>query len=597
MITAHLGTDQLDLSDDFSIEIVQVSQLFNFDKLKGSYIASISFPPTERNQNRFNHPNRFELRRNGAKIYEDVVLRSDGFLLIRGTLELTDQFSGNIYGEVGVIAASQQEKFITDADLPTAQTFNNKTSFDPATDDYCAPFIQNPDFFKDIGPTKVSHMYYDRNEPTIEETLFQFYHRMLAASVNYRSGGTVLLTTDSLLMALKEVDECHSNLRINVVTPMLYLFPAIEQILKTLHFFFDSSDISTDNDLMHLCIYNNKSIVDYLFETVETQEEIDDPYMNVIQPQILVEYCNQQLSTFNYSDLLPRISLKEFLVSIQNLLNIAFVFYSNKKYKIVDREYVLFGHAIDDDVYFTETWKLKGKKSSIIKFITEHDSNDFYFSSFYQDLSERESDFGADVANWEALLAITTPTLGELRRVIANHSIYEYNTGTVTTQNGDEIQVVQWFFISLDFQPLKYNQVDGATETLEVKTTASTVAYSNSGNVKQIGRCNLRKDTEAGFSLRLVFDESNVGKNNTSNYMLNWRYDNNLLETRWKNTAKWLANREAVEGYFRFPINVYANYDINTKHRTRAGEFIIDRMVTKFSHAGIGETKIEGWKK
>jgi hypothetical protein len=273
-----------------------------------------------------------------------------------------------------------------------------------------------------------------------------------------------------------------------------------------------------------------------------------------------------------------------------------FLFTSNNRYKIIDREGVIIGTAVDIDGYFTGEWLLKGKKSSIVKFTMIHDDNDAIFSTYYQDLSERTSDFGDDVADYAILQALVSPAIGELRRVLSKHMVYEYNNWTITDKSGTERNALMWKMVSLDFQPVKYNQGNGATDTFEINTTASTVPLSGTGMVRQLGRCNLRKDTEAGFALRLIFEQSNIGKNKSTNYMLNWRYEKNLIDTRWKNTARWLANREGVEGYFRFPVNIFANFGINKKHRTRHGEFIIDRMVTRFSHAGIGETKIEGWK-
>jgi hypothetical protein len=598
MITAHLGTDQLDLTDDFSIEIVQVSQLFGFDKLRGPYIASISFDHTERNQNRFNHPNRFELRRGtGAKIYEGLVLRSSGFLLMRGTLELTDQFSGNVYGEIGAIGASQQNKLITDADLPVDQTFNNKTSFDPATDDYCAPELMNVDFFKDIGVTATYKLETD-NKIEFEESVMQHYHRTAGYAINVRTGGIVYIPTANLLTDPDSLGEGAYTEKTSVVTPMLYLFPTIEKILKSLKFFLDNSDISDDAELKRLCIYNNFNIVNYAPTTEQVEEfggttSLDgQPYVNTWW----ISYYEQTLAAFNYTSLLPRITLSELLISVQNMLNIVFLFTLEHKYKIIDREDVIKGDAVDDNDYFTGSWILKGKKSSIIKFTMIHDSNDSIFSTYYQDLTERAGDFGEDVADYATLQALVNPAIGELRRVISKHMVYEFNNWTITDESGTEKNVLKWQMVSLDFQPFRYNEVAGATDTLEINTTASTVPLSGTGMVRQMGMCNLRKDTAAGFSLRLIFDQNNLGKNNSANYMLNWRYNKNLIDKRWKNTAKWLANREAVEGYFRFPVNIFANFDLNKKHRTRQGEFIIDRMVTRFTHAGIGETKIEGWK-
>jgi hypothetical protein len=596
MITAHIATDFLDLPVDFTFELTKVSQLFSFDKLRGDYVPSIAFPDTEHNRNILNHPNRFELKRNGLKEYSGFELRLNGYLLLAGTLVIDDQFSGYVRGAIGNLGASQEDKLITDADLPTNQTFNNKTSFNPADDDYCAPLLQNPDFFKDIGTVKQFKYHADKDEPTFEEGLLQHYHRMFSYSINGRTNNIVSIPSDNLSMDGNNVADFPAQ-KTNVVTPMLYLFPLIERILKTLKFFKSTSEIDANTELMRLVIYNNYNIVNLgTVNELLTGEggniSLDSENYNNTW---WITYCTQSLLTFDYARLLPRITLKELLLSVQNLLNIVFIFDGNR-YRIKDREGVITGPCTDVNNYFIDKWILKKKSSSILKFTTTHDSNDYYFATYYQDLTERQGDFGNDVATYADLEAIVNPPVGQLRRVLDQQRIYEFSEVPFVTESGEELNTLRWHFVSVDFQPVKYNPGNTAGDTLEINTTASTVPFSATGQVRQHGKLSLRKNTESGFALRLIFDQANVGKNNSTNYYLNWSYDNNLIATRWVRTAAWLANREAIEGYFRFPVNIYANLDINKKWRTRHGEFIVDRMVTRFSHSGIGETKIEGVK-
>lgn len=593
MITAHRGIQELDLPEDLSIEVVQVSQLFNFDKLRGDYIHSFATKDTPNNRNILNQPDRFEFRRHGAKVFDNFVVRAHGYNFINGIYELTDGFTGNVYGDVGKIASSQVDKKITDFTLKANQTFINKENYDPATDDYCAPLIQNPDFFKDIGFVGNFHVPpYNIND--IDESVLQYYHRKISHAVNFRSGGEVLITTDSLNARPGDFSGGYNG-NINVVTPMLYAFTTVRALLKQLHYFENENQI-IDTDFIRLCIYNNLNINDIsaIFKDGSTSSDSSFDNTTIYNLREIDRYT-QTLRTFNYTELLPNITLKDLVLGLQNLINIAFVFDKNK-YIIIDRERLFIDTAFDVDKYFTGKWYLKGKANATLKFNMQHDSNDFYFSSYYQDLSQRTSDFGIDVATHNDLLNIYNPRIGELRRVINEQRIYEYGEITTMDRNGDEHIQIGWRFVSLDFQEGKYNSEDGIASELLITTPASTVPFSGTGQVRQAGRFSMRKDTEAGFSLRLLFDEANVGKNNTSNYMLNWRYDNNLLNTRWKNTARYLANREAIEGEFLFPISVYATLNINRKWRTRHGEFFVEKMITKFTHAGIGITKIEGFK-
>lgn len=611
MITAHIGTDYLDLSSDFSFEHSVVSQLWNFEKLRGEYVPSISFPNSEHNCNILNHPNRFELRRNGNKVFEGFELRVDGYLIVRGTLVITDKFSGYVRGEVGNLSSAQEEKVISDWEDITQNFFQNKASYSPATDDYCAPTMVNDTFFADIGTTK-DYVDPDGDDTLIQESILQHYHRMVGYvttgvqqfSVNGRGTDGLILEPAGLMPFSKPGFWYYTNYTQPVI-PMLYLFPTIERLLKKMGFFMQSNSVA-NTDLLRLAIYNNYSIVRYtvnMSKSIERYNQWDNTVIDVSG----VRSMNQSLGPFGYRELLPKITLKELLISTQNLLNIAFVF-SKSKYRIVDREAILINPSVSIDQYLTGVWSMKGRTETIVKFNMLMDEGDLEVSGYYQDLTERAADFIEDVNTLAELAAVYNPPMGSLCRVIRNKKIYEYGAGTAVDNNGTEYTTVGWKFASIDYQPFLYNNIADAETNLEIKTTASTVTHGElAGVVKQAGRSNIRKGTEAGFSLRLVFDNNNLGLNFTSNYYLNWKYNNNLLQKRWAQTARWLASREPVEASFEFPVNIYSSMveqlaesdmkDLNsTKYSTRHGEFVIDKMTTRFTHSGIGPSKITGWK-
>ena len=611
MITAHIGTDYLDLSSDFSFEHSVVSQLWNFEKLRGEYVPNISFPETEHNRTMLNHPNRFELRRNGNKVFEGFELRVDGYLIVRGTLVITDAFSGYVRGEVGNLSAAQEEKVISNWEDLSQNFFQNKASYNPVTDDYCAPTMVNDTFFADIGTTEPYVLPWD-NKTNFEESILQHYHRMIGYaegceefSVNGRDTSGLILEPSGLMnFKVKKGEYLYDNYTQPVV-PMLYLFRTIERLLKKSGFFQQSNSVA-NTDLLRLAIYNNYSIVRY---TVNMSKSIDryNQWDNTVIDVSGVRSMNQSLGPFGFRELLPKITLKELLVSTQNLLNIAFVF-SKSKYRIVDREAILTNQSVSIDKYMTGLWSMKSKTETIVKFTMLMDEGDLEVSGYYQDLTERAADFIEDVATFNELAAVYNPPMGSLCRVIKNKKIYEYGAGTAVDDHGTEYTTVGWKFVSIDYQPFLYNNVAEAETTLEIKTTASTVTHGElAGVVKQAGRSNIRKGTEAGFSLRLVFDNNNLGLNFSSNYYLNWKYSNNLLQKRWAQTARWLASREPVEASFEFPVNIYSSMveqlaesdmkDLNsTKYSTRHGEFVIDKMTTRFTHSGIGPSKITGWK-
>lgn len=598
MITATIDIYTLELETGFSFDLVTQSQLWNFDKLRGACVPSISFPNTERNRAILGHPNRFESRRTSKKEFENFELRSEGYLLIRGTLVLQDGFSGFVRGQVGNISAANADKLITGYTLPNG-AFSNKSSYDPDTDDYCAPAITNRMFFKDV--TKTLEDLPLPNGSVYEETILQHYHRKTAYLVNDRSGSTVYIPTDTI-----NVQSYNVALRVNVVTPMLFLFKAISLLLKANNFFLRTNQFDDNDEIKSLIVYNNLSIINFKPNTQLNTGDRRSERPNVADWAF--SHYEQSISPVFYKKLLPSISLKTFLLGIQNMLNMAIVFDDNNRFDIVDRETIITGSAVDIDDYFTQDWILGQKANNVLVFKMEHDNNDEYFGNMYQDLSEREDDFADDVSTVTELEGITSDDVGTLRRVLNDNTIYEFTVEPVTDTNGLTTERRSWKFISIDFQPVKYNQeagVDKENETIDI--SFSTCAYQLSSDIRQIGRVNIRKNSEAAFSPRLLFNIANVGKNNTSNYLLKFSGTNNLLETRWPHTARFWANRQPVEGYFRFPAGVLASMinDVSTsgirsvnhsKFSTSHGEFVIDKITTRFTHAGIGESKVEGWK-
>ena len=588
MITAHIGTQQIDLPKDFTFELIRQSQLTSFDQLMGDCIPSISFPDTERNRNLFNNPNRFELQRNGVKEYEGLVLRDKGWAFFKGTCVLNNGFSGYARGQIGNLAKTQQNKLITDHALPTDQAFVNKENYDPAVDDFCAPWVYNPAFFANLSKTET----YAEGETTI----LQHKHSNAGYAVNKPSESTGIYINNTNLAFDFDFDDDYD---LTVVSPFLFLTKIIDRLLKLNGFFLTESEIAAESDFSKLCIYNNVDINTGESHSGTLSVAIEWLWFERALASEVISWITRDVTTFNYARLLPKTSLKEFLVGFQNLINYAFIFNSNNTVSLIDREArIIEAPQQDLDPYFTGKWELGEKKDVSLKFIQVHDDNDAFFGDFYVDLSDRAADFGADVADMYALKAATGSKLGELRRVLSEQRIYEWSSTVMLVDESINLekQVRAWTFISIDYQPGFYNY-SPEKEVVEIKTCFSTLANTLLPFTQQPGQTNLRKASEAPFTPRLLFyTGGNNAKNYTANYSLKFTGENNLIETRWKRTAEWLSKLQPAKAVFRFPANILQNFNINEKKSTRHGAFIIDRMVTQFTHAGIGATTVEVFK-
>jgi hypothetical protein len=599
MITASIGIHQLEMAESFSFELIKQSQLFSFDKLKSSVVPSVSFPDTERNRTILNHPNRFELRRESLKVYPGFELRSDGFLLIRGDLVLTSGFEGFVRGVTGSIAEANADKLITDYTLKQ-ESFSNQTSYNYPTDEYACPMLINKGYFKDIGGEEEFPNTTDPSR-TDTETIMQRYHRNTEYQVNRRNpADNKLFFANNMLYITRDDYDKFPNEKTNVISPMLFLWYVIENLLKQNSFFIDRNDLSSVDDFKKLVVYNSVNIINY---SADAYTRHTTPAGDVEGDLVLTSFRGylQSINQFWQQALLPDVSFKSFILGLQNFFNVAFVFRDDNRVDIIDRDSVVSSTTrLDIDQYFTGTWILGEKKNVVLVFKQAHDEGDEFFGEKYQDLTDRAADFGDDVASTTELLALPSPTIGELRRVTAENAIYEYTTELITDTFGIRRKANIWKFISYDYQPVRTNEtpgVDKETETIEtsIGTFLSTDYGLLSAETRQAGRMNLRLNSESKFTFRLLFNDNGVGKVATNSYRLGFKGSDNMLKKRWKFFAPFWANRKPVEGYFRFPVNILAGFDINRKHCTRHGDFLIDRMTTRFTHAGVGETKIEGY--
>lgn len=592
MNTASVSGQALNLPIDFAFDHIRESQITKHNKIKGDCVPEIGFPDTPRNRAVLQNPALFELKRDGVKEFPNFELKVDGYDLIRGTLVLNNGLNGFVRGTIGNISAKNAKKLITDYNLPTNKTFINKTSYSPDTDDYDCPTIINNDFFKDI--TQVYTLIVPGTEQVYENTKMQRYHRNRGYMVNYKNEGLIEIS-DGIL----HLEYHNPDVSTNAVTPFLYLFNTIKLLLQKNGIYLNANELAQNHDLSKILIYNNLSLIEFTPINADfTTVQYGDVFFEQMVICHIINWLTQSLGNFNYKDLLPPIPLRDFILGIQNLINIAIVFNDNGTADIIDREAVVEKAPVDIDKYFTGIWELGEKKNVELHFTMQHDNNDAYFGSYYHDLTDREADFGDDLATFAELEAIQNPVQGELRRVLSENRIYEYKTETVVgSQTQKQYDVTRWVFASIDFQTYKYNREEGVDkEVEEINTTFSTLADKNNSHVLQLGRCNLRRNQEATFTPRVFFNIEGYGKNNTSNYYLNWRGEKNLIDTRWKKWAKFWANRESATGYFRLPAYMLQNFNMNVPYKTRQGTFLIDRMVTRITHAGIGETKMEVFK-
>lgn len=571
------------------------------DSIPGDVGIGLEIAVNEYTRAEFGNPERFEkyASANDRK-FTDMAIRFGGVLLMRGTLIITnatrETYSGWLQSDLGVLGTAQRDKFITDMAWLTTQTFSNKKLYDPETDNYACVTVQNPVFWEGKGKSEdFTFMYTDEFGNTKPRTI-QTNHLTKAFKAN-QNGRVNNMQLDGTLYASGEA--C-------VISPYLSLNRIIAELFRLNGFFIDHVSYKAigDYDYFALLIYNNYNIFTQTFTTEAAPLNYfdDDLQMWVTVNSTEVLSATWSIGTFNYTDLLPRIALKDFLLGIQNLLNIVFLFRKDKTVKIVNRNTIPETAAYNLDAYFMGFWNIGEQKDVKLKFSQEHDDND-ELTGDWHDLTDRLADFGAPVADIAALQAIASPSLGELRLVTSLNKIYEYKwavfDGTDEEFRSRETDILEWVFASTGNQPYIYGTSD---EIEEIKTSCSTLPYNNDGSLvvpvtlytRQQGNISSSRRLWGDFDFRLIhYDRTLYDKGK-----LEFDGEFGLFNVRWKKWANFWKSRLPVEAEFMVPLNVlsYMIENITQPYSTRHGKFIIEEMECDFRGEEMSTVKIRGYK-
>lgn len=627
MLTISYNGHNIPLDSSFSLRLTWVNPACFFNEIPGNVGVGIDIPVNEYSRTYFGNPHRFEKYSSGNdRKFSGVEIRYSGMLLMSGTLVITnatkDTYSGWLQSDLGVLGEEQREKYINE--LPwnnngtTDTDFINKTDYIEGEDEYCCAEIYNPVWWDDKGKVKEETVvYYDEDGDKLEKSedvtvLTTKFKENFLSYINRRSGGNSInvIGNDSYSTAC-------------VLSPYLFLSFAVKEILKMTGYYTTDKNIfesgvgsgsgEVPSPFTGLFIYNNWNIVKNSFATaLDTVPRWNPETLGYVDEEVnRITAIYWEFDTVKYANLVPRIPLSDFILSLQNYLNIVFLFKPGHKVDIIDRDAIIDTDAIDLDDYFLEEWIIGERKNVTLKFIAQYDKEDRMFGDEFHDLSDRRDDILDAVEDFETLETITTDPVGSIRLVRDENNYYEWkwsvNVGQDENDLEHHIDILAWQFISSGPQPYFTGTGD---EEEEIKTNASTLKMNmligqpianGRPAVLQKGNYCMIKDVWNEFSLRLMFyhgeDYAYTEKEDAS-MDLNWEEDNGIFATRWKKWSRFWCNRLPVQGTFALPMNViyYITNNITNKFRTRHGEFIIEEMEVEIGLNLIGNTTIRGYK-
>lgn len=588
MLTLHKDSSTIITEPGFSVKTKWVNPACFFDSIPGDVGLGLEIPANEFTRAEFGFPERFEKRSSGNdRKFPGMSLRFSGMTLMRGTLVITnataEMYSGWLQSELGVLGTAQRDKFITELPWKSGVEFQNKATYLPGTDDYTCPMIQNPVFWDGMGRELPEGANYRDKLGNLKITTEQIN----ALTIMFREFKNFTVNNTVLATGLIDIADPAC-----VVSPCLFLNFALKEIFRMTGFEVTPERNALDDLFFNPVIYNNYNIFKQEFELEERTWSTWNPETNEDENVQVYQVVNLawSLGLFSYADLVPRIALKDFILSIQNFLNVVFVFRPGQKVDIINRNLIPNAEAFSLDEYMIGLWKLGERKNVTLKFIQEQEKNDELFKDWH-DLSDRRTDFREPVDTFAELRAIANPAFGELRLVREENKIYEYKWAVFAAEDEwrweQQTDVCDWIFASYGPQPYFHGDAD---EVEEIKSGCSTLQGEILWQARQRGNISSARSLWSDFSLRLL--------PNGLTGSLKFEGEAALFDTRWRQWADFWKNRLPVEATFRLPANIiyYIINNITQPYSTRHGRFIIEEMECDFSGPNIGNVTIKGYK-
>lgn len=630
MLTFTLNNQPFLLNRETTVRLTWRNPACNLDAFPGDVGMGIEIPVNPHNRALLGYPDRFEKYRTANdREFPGFEIRYSGYLLMGGTLVVqtatTESYSAWLRSNVGNLGKAHREKYISDIDdFRDSIWFNNKADYDPESDAYGCPKIFNPEFFYN----KSRKVTVDRLVPNpnyVDLSWWQDIWKKQQPAYIKEPFETEELTEAFRISASYFVNDLHPDntvkipwstcragnihtqpLTTHVVSPMLFLNFVLKKIFLDARLVINDNFIAGHEDLKKLMIYNNFDITTMNFDFPLTEIQVTD-WANGVGPMNYVrkvEGISRDYSApFQYKNLLPKVQLKDFLLSVQNLLNVCFHFRRDGKVDIIDREAIISGPQLDLSKYMVNGWEMGLQKDVTLKFSFKHDKDDMYFSERWEDIEDFRENERDSLNNWEDLGSISSPEIGEIRYLTGQNIYVRYDYGISEEwdpETGNTIQTdtLGWQHFTSGFQNGYYNR--GKEETEEISTGFSTLMGDQNLVTEQKGNIQSMRFTYRNFTPRLLFYMgNNQAKSETENISLDWeKAKTGLLETRWKNWARFWSQRQPVTGEANLPINMldFVIRNIYSGFRAKEGVFILEELETEFSTHRIGISKIKGYK-
>lgn len=607
MLEITFNGQQVELDEGTKITFVMRGNVFNFDKLEGSYSVPVSVPLSIRNKNIFGFPYKPDKNSN-EKITGDTEIKFNGLTIISGTLlaEQTDKYhleitimadNGSFYQKIsGKTLPEMEYGDSTFFELPSLNT-----AISPNTDYVLFP-VKNLDFYKN----------------TFMQDYFDIYQGVNPGELDMSYQNPIKVDGSGNSIGFHDLNgEAGSDYPI-VITP----FPILRKVVSTLiaGLGFSFNDLSFDDFMKRLCIFNVNSNVVHFYEDYESGGQ---------------SYTRSKYRIgggYNHKDYLPNILVSELIMSIQNTFNV--FFHVNKhKISLIDRSEI-YKQAdftdLTDELISIKTKKIKGKadgwiieikrdgtdsRTGLPVFINNEES---VISEVNPGITVTDTDIdfntigfseGIYIYDNDSDNTVTSPTSGSwtiestsynaLNWIIQNTNTVGSNERNILYQNstfkeGKEIRILMYCSSITDYEEGHDDNAgaDVIVPEVAMRGNMSSLTEHSDFGLRFAYLQNVLVNTEFGDDTPIGNAGATVASNTAHAVSAQYSY-----HKYWKGFLTWFTNIDAeFDIYLDLSHAQISNFDFTKKYKIENDYYFIRDIEVTFGSQNIGTVKATAFR-
>ena len=560
MLQLIINNETVDLNEDSLINITEESPVFEKDNIPGGFSFPFELPASPRNNRILSHPGRIQSSVQGGlnlpfQLYLNWRLIGTGTATIQKATSLS--YSAFLQMGTGDFAGKIEGKKLSDVDFGGERTWEFKPEYTFPEDDFALFPIYNENF--------------------MDNTQFKDAWKTNRYRLNSHEAGTWFTGVNSVM----------------AISPFPYLGYVVNRIFNHFGFVLRENILATDPDLKQLVIYNNHDSANLVSVTKSVTKTIygrqSDGSWGPIQRTVIVTTINREFNTWNLQDFLPDILIKDFILTIRTLFNLAITIDNQGFVSIIKRK---------DLVTSGKSVPLNAKAMGLplitisdntagVKLHWEHEENDLLFSQGFKNIYDDPKLLKPPVDTLDELTLISA-TINEIRLVISYSLYYQYA--------GEEVNGVteySWKVFSNDFQdfiigdkPDEYNALASTLPMIHFQRSIGG-PFIRCPHAAQLSSSIIRS-ASLPCSLRFLFYRGMVEDSTGTLYpygssdafnpegellpeaslSLKWQGETGLYAQLWKDYLTWWKKRKVVTWTITDPsmLDFFTVYEIDNNH-------------------------------